>query len=149
VPVAFGLRGDVPSPDLSTPEKIKVALLGAKSVKYSPTGAALDTVKNVLGKLEVADKIHDFSKQRETVELGAGEYEINIYQISEIIPNKALRNLGPVIPALQVPVVIEATVGANAADQATARKLIAFLQGPAIDPGLKAGGMVKNVKNTK
>ena len=52
-------------------------------------------------------------------------------------------NLGAVIAQLQVPAIIEATVGKNAADPKTALALIKFLQGPAIDQSLKDYGMEK------
>jgi molybdate transport system substrate-binding protein len=143
VPVALGLRGETPGPDVSSPAAIKVALLNAKSVKYSPTGAALMTVRKILSTLDIGDKIHDFSAVREEVPLAAGEYEINIYPLSEIISNRKLKNLGAVIPQLQVPAIIEATVGKNATDPKTALALIKFLQGPTIDQALKDYGMEK------
>src|SRR5215510_15909818 len=59
VPVAFGLRGDAPDPNVSSPAAVKVAMLNAKSVKYSPTGAALMTVRTILSTLNIGDKIHD------------------------------------------------------------------------------------------
>src|SRR5215475_6140644 len=57
VPVAFGLRGEAPALDVSSPDAVKAAMLNAKSVKYAPTGAALMTVKKVLSTLDIADKI--------------------------------------------------------------------------------------------
>jgi molybdate transport system substrate-binding protein len=143
VPVAFGRRGEAPNLDVSSPAAVKAAMLNAKSVKYSPTGAALMTVRKILSTLDIADKIHDSSTVRGEVPLAAGEYEINIYPLSEIIPNKKLKNLGAVIPQLQVPAIIEATVGKSAADPKTAFALIKFLQGPAIDQALKDYGMEK------
>src|SRR5947209_15060989 len=143
VPVALGLRGEATNPDVSTPAAIKVAMLSAKSVKYSPTGAALMTVRKMLSTLEIGGKIRDSSAVREEVPLAAGEYEINIYPLSEVIANKKLKNLGAVIPQLQVPAIIEATVGKNAADPKVALALIRFLQGPAIDQSLKDYGMEK------
>jgi molybdate transport system substrate-binding protein len=143
VPVAFGRRGEAPNLDVSSPAAVKAAMLSAKSVKYSPTGAALMTVRKILSTLDIADKIHDSSTVRGEVPLAAGEYEINIYPLSEIIPNKKLKNLGAVIPQLQVPAIIEATVGKSAADPKTAFALIKFLQGPAIDRALKDYGMEK------
>ena len=142
-PVAFGLRGAVPAPDVGSPAAVKAALLNAKSVKYSPTGAALLTVRKILSALDIADKIHDSSTAREAVPLAAGEYEINIYPLSEIIASKTLKNLGAVIAPLQVPAIIEATVGTHAADPKAAHALITFLQGPAIDHALKDYGMEK------
>ena len=143
VPVAFGLRGDVPKVDVHSTAAVEAALLNAKSVKYAPTGAALMTVRKILGTLGIAGQIHDSSTAKEEVPLAAGDYEINIYPLSEIIPNKKLKNMGAVIPALQVPAAIEASVGRNATDDKVARALIDFLQGPAIDPALKAYGMEK------
>jgi ABC-type molybdate transport system substrate-binding protein len=74
------------------------------------------------------------------VGLGSGEYELNLYPLSEILVNKNVRNLGPVVPALQVPVVVTATVSAASPNAAAAEALIAFLRGPAIEPPLKANG---------
>src|SRR5262245_28954013 len=143
VPVAFGIRGEAPNLDVSRPAAVKAAMLKAKSVKYAPIGAALMTVKKVLSTLDIADKIHDSSTVRAEVPLAAGEYEINIYPLSEIIPNRKLKNLGAVIAQLQVPAIIEATVGKNAADPKAALALIKFLQGPAIDHALRDYGMEK------
>jgi molybdate transport system substrate-binding protein len=143
VPVAIGLRGDA-TIDVSTPDALKAAMLAAKSIKYAPTGAALMTVKNVLAKLNIADKIHDSSMLHEEVPLAAGEYEINLYPLSEIIPNKKLKNLGPVIAQLQVPAIIQAVIGKNANDVKAARAVIKFLQGPAINEALRADGMEKS-----
>src|SRR5258708_5006986 len=116
-------------------------------ISYSPapSGTSPRTVLEswIVSTLDIADKIHDSSTVRGEVPLGAGEYEINIYPLSEIIPNKKLKNLGALIPQLQVPAIIEATVGKNAADPKAALALIKFLQGPAIDQALKDYGMEK------
>ncbi|HWN48658.1 MAG TPA: substrate-binding domain-containing protein [Xanthobacteraceae bacterium] len=143
VPAAFGLRGEAPNLDVSSPAAVRAAMLNAKSIKYSPTGAALMTVKKILSTLDIGDKIHDSSSVRGEILLAPGEYEINIYPLSEIIPNKKLKNLGAVIPQLQAPAIIEATVGKNAADPKAARALINFLQGQAIDQALRDYGMEK------
>jgi molybdate transport system substrate-binding protein len=143
VNVAVGLRGDAPNVDVSTPAALKKAMLDAKSVKYAPTGAAILTVKKVLSTLGIADSVKDASKERTQVELGPGQYELNLYPLSEIIPNKALKNLGPVTAELQVPVIISAVIGTHANDEKTARALVEFLQGPAIDRALEADGMIK------
>jgi molybdate transport system substrate-binding protein len=147
VPIGFALRGDVPVMDVGTPAAVKTAFLNARSVKYSPTGAAILTVRKVLSTLEIADKIIDSSAIRTEVPLGPGEYEINIYPISEIIPNSKLKNLGTVIPPLQVPAILQVVIGRNANDPNAAKALIAFLQGPAIDGMLKQNGIVKSVVN--
>jgi molybdate transport system substrate-binding protein len=138
--VAIGLRGDV-TPRLSTPDEIKTAMLNAKSLRWSDTGAALFTVDRILDMLRIRDAVkarHDMAQA--PMPLEPGEYEINIYPLSEIIPNRSLRNAGPVIPALQVPVVVTATISTNTPNAAAARALVAFLQGPAIESALKGNG---------
>lgn len=143
IPVALGLRGEVANLDISTPEKLKKVLLDAKSVRYATTGAAHDTVDKIFSTLGIADTVKDASRAGESAPLTSGEYEIGIYPLSEIIPDKTWKNLGAVPAELQVPVIIEAVVGAHAKDRKTALAFIRFLQGPAIDPGLRASGMVK------
>jgi molybdate transport system substrate-binding protein len=138
--IAIGLRGDA-TPDLSTPDTLKTAMLNARSLRWADTGAALFTVNKILDTLkirEAAQARHNL--QPAPVPLAAGEYEINIYPLSEIMPNKALRNAGPVIPPLQVPAVVTATISANTPAAAAARALVEFLQGPAIEPALKGNG---------
>jgi ABC-type molybdate transport system substrate-binding protein len=90
-------------------------------------------------------KIRDAVKPRHNltpvpVPLGPGEYEINIYPLSEILANRNLRNTGPVIPELQVPVVVTATISTNTPNAAAATALVSFLRGPAIEPALKGNG---------
>lgn len=77
------------------------------------------------------------------MKLGPGEYELNFYPLSEIISNRTLKNLGAVMPELQVPVFITAAIGSHASDEKAARALVKFLQGPAIDAALAADGMMK------
>ena len=138
--VAIGLRGDA-TPDLSSPEKVKAAMLNAKSLRWADTGAALLTVNKILDTLDIRDAVkakRDMSAPAPS--LAPGEYEINIYPLSEIMPNKNLRNMGPLIPELQVPAVVTATISANTPNAAAAQALVEFLQGPAIEPALKGNG---------
>jgi len=138
--VAIGLRGDA-TPDLRTPEQIKAAMLNARSLRWSDTGAALLTVNKILDTLRIRDAVkakHDMSAPAPS--LGPGEYEINIYPLSEIMANTSLRNMGPVIRELQAPAVVTATVSANTPNAAAAQALITFLQGPAIEPALERNG---------
>jgi ABC-type molybdate transport system substrate-binding protein len=118
-------------------------MLKAKSLRWSPTGAALLTVNKVLDTLDLREAVKSRHNLPGTVVLGPGEYELNIYPLSEILENRALTNLGPVIPELQIPAVITAVISSNTTDVAAARALITFLQGPALDPALKGSGMTR------
>lgn len=147
IPVAIGVRGQLPPDfDVATPAGLKRALVNAAAVKYSPTGAAWDTVSKIFTTLDVKNSIRDFSEKRQIVQaLQPGEYEMNLFPQSEIIANRGLQNLGPVMSALHVPVTIEAAVSATPRDRQAALALIEFLQSPAIDSALKMSGMTKGV----
>jgi molybdate transport system substrate-binding protein len=144
-PGAFQVRGNA-TVDVSTPDAIKKTLLGATSVVYSPTGAALLTTRKVLDTLQIADKIKDNSHNggKGPVELTGNQYEIGIYPLSEIIFNKGVTNLGPVIPQLQGPAVIQASIGVNSRDDAGGKAFIAWLKGPETDASFKADGFAKS-----
>ena len=88
-------------------------MLNAKSLRWSDTGAALFTVNRILDTLKIRDAVKaTHNMQSAPPQLGTGEYEINLYPLSEILANRNVRNVGPVIPELQVPVVVTAAVSA-------------------------------------
>ena len=57
--VGYGVivRAGAPKPDVSTPEALKKALLGAKSITYLPASAAGAYVTSVLERLEIIEAI--------------------------------------------------------------------------------------------
>lgn len=146
VPIAIGIRGDIPTPDVSTPAALKAVLLGAKLVRYQPNGAGRPTVDKILDALGIADAIKDANKtgaSPNNAPLAAGEYELSIFPMSEIAFNRDLTNLGAVIPEFQVPVIIEAVIGKQARDVKAAQRLIKYLRSPAFEPALQKVGMSK------
>jgi molybdate transport system substrate-binding protein len=141
--VAIGIRGDA-TPDLSTRERIRDAMLKAKSLRWSDTGAALFTVNKILDTLNIRAAVQSTHNMGSAPPpLARGEYEINIYPLSEVLANRELRNMGPVIPELQVPVVVTATISAHSRNPSAARALVQFLQGRAIEPALKSNGFTR------
>ena len=68
------------------------------------------------------------------------DVDAQLLTAKKILANKTLRNMGPVIPELQVPVAVTATISAHSADAAAARALVAFLRGPTIEPALRGNG---------
>jgi molybdate transport system substrate-binding protein len=138
--IAIGLRGDV-TPDVSTPEAIRTAMLRARSLRWSETGAALFTVDKILDTLQIRAAVKTrLNLLPALVQLAPGDYEINIFPLSEILANPLVRNAGPVIPQLQVPAVVTATVSSTTPNAAAAQALVAFLRGPAIEAALRSNG---------
>lgn len=147
LPVGIGIRGDVAKVDISTPVALKTALLNAAAVRYQVNGAGEPTFDKIVATLGIANQVKDANKLKlpRDMQLGPGEYELDVFPISEILNNKALRSLGPVLADFQVPLVLEAVIGKHANNLRAAKAVIDFLRGPALDAALKANGMEKSI----
>lgn len=145
VPVAIAVRG-VARIDVSTPDAIKAALLGARTVGFTPIGGEAPTVNKLFAALGVTDamkaKFHAMPPVGDTSAMPpTGQYDLIMNLVSEILPLGGGWNyVGDTPEALSVPVIMSAGIGAQG-DAAAAQKLIAFLRGPAIEPALKANHM--------
>jgi molybdate transport system substrate-binding protein len=145
VPVAIAVRG-LDRIDVSTPDAIKAALLGARTVGYTPIGGEAPTVNKLFAGLGIADamkaKFHAMPPVGDTsVMPPPGQYDLILNLVSEVLPLGGGWNyVGDTPQALSVPVIMSAGIGAQG-DAATARALITFLRGPAIQPALKANHM--------
>jgi molybdate transport system substrate-binding protein len=128
------VREGAPQPDIATPEAFKNALVNARSVVHAnpnatPSGVHLAKVTQELGidaalkdKLTYSNAL-DGGVQRIT----AGEAEIGIYPLSEVIAVPGIALVGLLPPALQSQIVYGAAVlAANAAPE-PAGAFIAFL----------------------
>lgn len=143
VPTAIGIRGEA-TVDVSTPEALKRTLLAARSVEYSPTGTGVITVRNMISALGLAGKLNDTSNVDAEVMLKPGEYEIVFYPLSEMLARKELTSLGPLPSQCQVPVVLQAAIGANAKAPDATLAVLRFLQGPGFDKALEESGMTRS-----
>jgi hypothetical protein len=112
-------------------------------VRWATNGASLPTINKMLDGLGIRQEITaKLNTPRDQVQLGPGEYELNINLASEIIPVTTQVYLGNIPAEFNVPAIMAAGIGAGG-DQAAAKALIAFLRGPAIEPALKASGMLR------
>ena len=135
-------------PDISTADAFKRALLAAKSVAYIDPAAGGSSgiyLANLFEKLGIAAEIKPKAKLKQggyIAELIAnGEAELGLHQISEILPVKGVKLVGPLPAEIQNYTVYAAAVGANAKQPDAAQALIKLLTGPAADSVLKARGM--------
>src|SRR5215467_10965507 len=142
--VAVGVKAGAPKPDVSTPEKLKAALLAAKTVGYSQ-GSSGQHFVTVMQKLGITDAIKPKAVVVNGRPVGAaiasGEAEIGVQQVAELRPVKGVEVIGELPPELQKKIPYSAGIGAKAKDAATARALVAFLKTPAAQDVLKKKGM--------
>jgi len=143
--VAVSYVGNVPAPDISTPEALKNTLLNAKEVSYAPQGLGAQTANKLFSELGITDSIKRSSAAGGGAgggQLGNGEYSISIFPASEIISNKTLKYIGPVIDQFQVAQVIEAVIGAHARNEKAAKAFVDFLRSTEFEAALTKNGMV-------
>jgi molybdate transport system substrate-binding protein len=148
VGVGVVVKEGAPRPDIATVEAFKRALLAAQSVAYIDPAAGGSSgiyVAGLLERLGIADAVKPKAKLIKggavAEHVVAGEAEIGIHQISEILPVKGAVLVGPLPPDIQNYTVYVAGIGAAARDGEAAKALVAFLAGPAAAPVLKAKGM--------
>ena len=142
--IAVGVKAGAKRPDVSTPDKLKAALLAAKTVGYSQ-GNSGQHFQTVMQRLGITDQI----KPKAVVVTGrpvgaaiaSGEAEIGVQQVAELRPVAGVDVIGELPPELQKQIPYSAGVAAKAKDGATARALVTFLRSqPAMDV-LKRKGM--------
>jgi molybdate transport system substrate-binding protein len=142
--VGIGVKAGAAKPDVSTPEKLKAALLAAKSVGYSQ-GASGQHFATVLQKLGIADSVKDKAVVVQGRPVGeaiaSGEAEIGIQQVAELRPVRGVDQFAELPGDLQKQIPYSAGVSAKAKDPATARALVNFLRSPQAQDVLKRKGM--------
>jgi molybdate transport system substrate-binding protein len=146
VGVGIGIRKGAPRPDISTPEAIKRAMLGAKAVAYGSVGASTPYITRMFDTLGIADAMKAKTLLFDTSDgtngaVAEGKADFGITLVSEILPVTSLELLGPFPDAFQGYVRFSAAVSAGAKNPEAAGALIKFLAGPEALPSIKARGM--------
>jgi molybdate transport system substrate-binding protein len=123
-------------PDISTPGALKQRLQSARAVAYIDPkvgGQAGAAIMGLLSKLGIADEVVKKSVYGKTgaeavQKMAAGEADIALSFISEILPIKGAKAVGPVPMLVQNPSQYAAAIGSASANPAVARDLIKAMQ---------------------
>lgn len=146
--IGVGIRQGAAKPDIRTPEAIKRALLNAHAISYAQDGASRVHILDMLDRLGIANEmkaktILEQGSIRSAARVTAGDADMVLTLVSEILPISGLELVGPLPSDLQHYVELSAGVGTRARDKAAAKALVSFLGGPTVVPTLKAKGMEK------
>ena len=127
------VRAGAPKPDLSTPDKVKQAMLAARAITHAtpgetPSGTHMGKLIETLGIAEaMKGKIIHRSALRGGVELVAsGEAEIGFYPKSEVLDAR-LSLVGPLPAAIQLTTIYGAAATAKSAVPDVGAAFIAFM----------------------
>jgi molybdate transport system substrate-binding protein len=135
VGIGVAVNEKAPSPDISTVEAFKKTLLAAKSVVFidPKVGTSGKHLAEVFKKLNVEKEIYAKATLGTggyiTEPVGRGEIELGIHQISEILPVKGVKLVGPLPAELQKYTVYVAAPSAKTGKKATVDAFIAHLTG--------------------
>jgi molybdate transport system substrate-binding protein len=138
VGMGVAVREGAPPPDISSAEAFKKTLLAAKSIVYiDPTrGTSGKHFASVLERLGIAAEMKPKTMIKEggyvAEAVAKGEAELAVHQITEILPVKGVKLVGPLPPELQKVTIYQAAATAKARDPAAARAFLAFLRTPEV-----------------
>ena len=139
------VKTGAPKPDISTADAFKRALIGAKSVTYTATGASGIYFAGITEKLGIGEQVKAKAKTPaggHVAELVAkGEAELGVQMISELRGVPGTEYIGPLPGDLQMFTVFSAGLFAGTKQADPAKALVHFLTTPDAARVYKAGGM--------
>ena len=136
VGVGVAVHESAELPDISTPEAFKALLLKARSIAMinPENGTSGKHLAKVFQDLGIAEAIRPKLKLADqgyaVAPVATREAEIGLQQITEILPVKGVKLVGPLPAALQKETVYIGAVGSKAKNADAARRLLAFLRTP-------------------
>ena len=136
--IGVGVKAGAASPDLSTPDTFKAALLKARSVSYvnpASGGTSGTYFEGLLQRMGIAAVMKSKTVYRTqgsevAAAVARGDAEIGITFTSELRPNIGVKVAGPLPAAIQLPTIYSAAIAAKAANGDAARAFLRMLAGP-------------------
>jgi molybdate transport system substrate-binding protein len=148
VGIGVMVKQGAPSPDVSSVDAFKKALLDAKTVAYidpASGGSSGIYLTGLFDKMGIADQIKPKAKLKQggyvADLLVSGDAELGIHQISEIVPVKGVTLVGPLPKEIQNYTVYSGGISANAKAAEAAKALMQLLTSERAAAILKSRGM--------
>ena len=143
--IGVAVKRGAPKPDISTVGAFKQTLLNAKSITYLKEGASTRHLVKVLAQLGIAGALEakTVKPMTESVSemVAAGEVEIGIIVIPNILSVPGAELVGPLPAEIQSYITFTAAVSAQSGNQSAARQVIRLLQSPAGVQSIRQKGM--------
>jgi len=135
--IGVGVKAGAPSPDLSTTETFKAALLKAKTVSYvnpASGGTSGTYFEGLLQKMGIAAAmkpkiVYRMQGSEVAAAVAAGEAELGITFTSELAPTPGVKVAGTLPADIQLPTIYAGAVVANAGNADAARAFLRALAG--------------------
>jgi molybdate transport system substrate-binding protein len=153
--VGVAVRAGAPRPDIATVEALRASLLAAKSIAHTENGVSGRYVPLLLARLGIAEQVKPKTVTREggyiARVVAAGEAEIAIQQIVELLAVPGVDLVGPLPDAVQKVFETAAGVFAGSTEPRAAEALLHFFLELAVagvfrDKGLEQAALRSPVK---
>jgi molybdate transport system substrate-binding protein len=147
--IGVGVRAGAASPDLSSADAFKKAMLAARSISYvdpKAGGTSGTYMAGLFERLGIAAEIQKktvFRNQGSEVAdaVAKGEAEIGITFTSEMVPNKGVKVAGPLPRDIQLPTNYSVAIPVGAPNADAARAFLKELKTPLAQAAFKEAGL--------
>jgi molybdate transport system substrate-binding protein len=143
--IGVAVKRGATRPDIGTVDAFMRTLLDARSITYLKEGASTLHLVKVLAQLGIADALKGktITPSTESVSemVAAGEAEIGIIVIPNILSVPGAELVGPLPDEIQSYITFTAAVSLQSANQSAAREVIKLMQSPAGVQSIKRKGM--------
>jgi molybdate transport system substrate-binding protein len=144
--IGLGVRENTHRSEIGDADAIKQTFLTARSVTYAQDGASRPHIERMFERLGIAAEMKaktllEQGSVRAAEKVVAGEAEILVTLVSEILPVEGLELLGPLPHEFQSYISFAASVGTQAASAEAARAFIDCVAAPASTPTFAAQGI--------
>lgn len=143
--LGVAMHAGAKKPDIGTTEAFKQAMLNAKSIAYVTVGVSGRHFIAMCERLGIADEVKAKGKTKPSGNVAefvsAGEAELAIQQISELLSTPGVELVGPLPPELQLTTIFTAALAAKSSAPDAAKSFMDFLATPQAIAIIKAKGM--------
>jgi molybdate transport system substrate-binding protein len=132
--IGVAVRAGAPTPDVSSVDAFKRALLAARSIAYLKEGQSGVYIAGVLDRLGILDAVRSKLTLPETDVVSQlvsqGEIELGIVVITQIVTTSGVALAGPLPAEIQSHITFTAGISAHSGSPDAAKELLAALKGP-------------------
>lgn len=144
--IGVGIRAGGRRFAIDTPDAIKQALLAADSVTFAREGASRPHIDRMFERLGIAKEMQaktqlEAGSVQAAEKVVAGEADILLTLVSEILPVKGMELIGPLPSEFQSYISFDGALGAHATDEKSARAFLDCVAAPAAAPTFAAKGI--------
>lgn len=144
--IGIGIRASGGRFDIGSAAALEQAFLAARSVTFAREGASRPHIERMFERLGIAEQMRaktllEPGSGQAAEKVIAGEAEILLTLVSEILPVEGLELVGPLPAEFQSYITFDAAVGARSAAADAARAFIACVAAPAAAAAFAAEGI--------